>query len=164
MISPPPSPGMSAASKLHILPLNALDSKSEFITQTSATTHAPPALIHGVWNTLSLLASRSTSLSYAPTHYTLVASLDGNKAELASHTLSFLEETTRASFEVASTLLCSSVLAGRTSESDEYGDVGLWIGDLKHRTGADVLKRLGLDSWLKQGAKVGLCPFCITSQ
>lgn len=164
MISPPPSPGMSAASKLHILPLNALDSKSEFITQTSATTHAPPALIHGVWNTLSLLASRSTSLSYAPTHYTLVASLDGNKAELASHTLSFLEETTRASFEVASTLLCSSVLAGRTSESDEYGDVGLWIGDLKHRTGVDVLKRLGLDSWLKQGAKVGLCPFCITSQ
>jgi len=55
---------------------------------------------------------------------------------------------------VASTLLCGSVLAGRTSESDEYGDVGLWIGDLKHRTGADVLKRLGLGSWLKQGAKI----------
>lgn len=123
--------------------------------QTSATTHAPPALIHGVWSTLSLLASRSTSLLYAPTHFTLAASLGGNRAELASHTLSFLEELTRASYEVASTLLCSSVLAGRTSESDEYGDVGLWIGDLKHRTAADVLKRLGLDSWLRQGAKVG---------
>ena len=123
--------------------------------QTSATTHAPPALIHGVWNTLSLLESRSTSLSYAPTHCTLVASLDGNKANLASHTLSFLEELTRASYELASTLLCSSVLTGRTSESDDYGDVGLWIGDLKHGTAAEVLTRLGLDSWLKQGAKVG---------
>jgi len=151
----PPSPGMAPAPKPHIIPLNALNSKSEFIVQTSATTHAPPALIHGVWNTLSVLTSRSTSLSYAPTHCTLVASGDGNKAELASHTLSFLEETTRASFEVASTLLCGSVLAGKTSESDEYGDVGLWIGDLKHGTATDVLKRLGLDSWLKQGAKVG---------
>ena len=136
--------------------------------QTSATTHAPPALIHGVWNTLSLLESRSTSLSYAPTHCTLVASLDGNKAELASHTLSFLEELTRASYELASTLLCSSVLTGRTSESDDYGDVGLWIGDLKHGTAAEVLTRLGLDSWLKQGAKVssgsGSHPLCISSQ
>jgi len=123
--------------------------KKEFIAQTSATTHAPPALIHGVWNTLSLLESRSTSLSYAPTHCTLVASLGGNKAELTSHTLSFLEELTRASYELASTLLCSSVLACRTSEGDEHGDVGLWIGDLKHGTAADVLKRLGLDSWLK---------------
>ena len=167
-VGSPPSPGMSPVPKLHILPLNALKSKSEFIMQTSATTHAPPALIHGVWNTLSLLESRSTSLSYAPTHCTLVASLDGNKAELASHTLSFLEELTRASYELASTLLCSSVLTGRTSESDEYGDVGLWIGDLKHGTAAEVLTRLGLDSWLKQGAKVGLGsglhPLCVFSQ
>jgi hypothetical protein len=164
--SPPPSRGVSPAPKLHIIPLNALKSKSEFITQTSATTHAPPALIHGVWNTLSLLASRSTSLSYSPTHCTLVASLGGNKAELASHTLSFLEELTRASYEVASTLLCGSVLAGRTSESDEYGDVGVWIGDLKHGTALDVLKRLGLDSWLRQGAKVGpgSHSLCISSQ
>jgi hypothetical protein len=154
----PPSRGMSPGPKLHILPVDALRSKSEFITQTSATTHAPPGLVHGVWNTLSVLAPQSTNLSYAPTHFTLVASLDGNKAELASHTLSFLEELTRASYEVASTLLCSSVLAGRTSESDEYGDVGLWIGDLKHGTAADVLRRLGLNSWLHQGAKVSPGP------
>jgi len=154
----PPSRGMSPGPKLHILPVDALRSKSEFITQTSATTHAPPGLVHGVWNTLSVLAPQSTNLSYAPTHFTLVASLDGNKAELASHTLSFLEELTRASYEVASTLLCSSVLAGRTSESDEYGDVGLWIGDLKHGTAADVLRRLGLNSWLHQGAKIVSSP------
>jgi hypothetical protein len=47
------------------------------------------------------------------------------------------------------------VLAGRTSESDDYGDVGIWIGPLAHKEPKDVLRRLGLDEWVaNKGGKV----------
>jgi hypothetical protein len=120
-----------------------------------ASTHAPPALIRQVWATLELLRPASPLLSYSPAHFTLLSSDTARKEISSDRVQSFLEELTRASFEVATSLLCSSVLAGRTSESDDYGDVGIWIGPLAHKEPKDVLRRLGLDEWVaNKGGKV----------
>lgn len=44
-----------------------------------------------------------------------------------------------------------SILAGLRSESDEYGDVGVWLGQgefgISHER--SVLRALGLDNWLE---------------
>lgn len=48
---------------------------------------------------------------------------------------------------------CGSILAGEGSESDDYGDVGVWLGQGEFKKGSEkesaeqVLKALGLTSW-----------------
>lgn len=131
-----------------ILSLGSLPDKTTFTSSNFPATHAPPAMIHSVWTTLQLLSKNSPALSFAPTNFSL---LNPNLSEDQLSTprvLSYLEELSRASFEVASSLLCSSVLAGRSSESDDYGDVGVWIGDLAKAEPGEVLQSLGLDKWV----------------
>jgi hypothetical protein len=135
---------------LNNLPLSASSTLSGF-----ASTHAPPDLIRGVWSTLQLLAPAAPLLSYAPAHFTLLSPEVARKEISSDRVQSFLEELTRASFEVTTSLLCSSVLAGRSSESDDYGDVGIWVGPLEHKQPMDILRRLGLAEWVtNKGGKV----------
>jgi hypothetical protein len=115
-------------------------------------------MIKSVWATLELLAPAAPSLFYAPAHFALVSSSNQSIDQQAAFGVqSFLEELTRASFEVATSLLCSSVLAGQSSESDEYGDVGIWVGTLSQRDPWAVLSNLGLKEWIQsKGGKVRL--------
>src|ERR1700734_2331831 len=55
----------------------------------------------------------------------------------------------------ASSLACSSILAGQGSESDDDGDVGLWLGKGDYGEGheREVLEALGLQGWA-QGEEV----------
>lgn len=43
----------------------------------------------------------------------------------------YLNELTIEANEAAASLFCGSILAGQASEADEYGDVGVWLGDLE---------------------------------
>lgn len=137
------------------IPLSSLPPSAGSTLSGFASTHAPPALIKSVWSTLELLAPAAPSLSYAPAHFTLLSPNAASKEISSYRVQSFLEELTRASFEVAASLLTSSVLAGRTSESDEYGDVGIWVGNLESKEPKAVLRNLGLDEWVtNKGGKV----------
>jgi hypothetical protein len=115
-------------------------------------------MIKSVWATLELLAPAAPSLLYAPAHFALISSLNQSVDQQAAFGVqSFLEELTRASFEVATSLQCSSVLAGQSSESDEYGDVGMWVGALQKEDPWEVLSNLGMKEWIQsKGGKVRL--------
>jgi len=43
----------------------------------------------------------------------------------------YVNELTVEANEAAASLFCGSILAGQSSETDEYGDVGVWLGDLE---------------------------------
>jgi hypothetical protein len=148
------TPTTTALIPLSELPGNVGATSSSF----NLTRHAPPDMIKSVWATLELLAPAAPSLFYAPAHFALVSSSNQSIDQQAAFGVqSFLEELTRASFEVATSLLCSSVLAGQSSESDEYGDVGIWVGTLSQRDPWAVLSNLGLKEWIQsKGGKVRL--------
>jgi len=42
----------------------------------------------------------------------------------------YVNELTSEANKAAESLSCGSILAGQSSEADEYGDVGVWLGDL----------------------------------
>ena len=48
--------------------------------------------------------------------------------------------------EAAASIACGSVLAGQTSESDEFGDAGFWLGPGSYGQGdeLEILRALGL--------------------
>jgi len=54
-----------------------------------------------------------------------------------------------AADKVATSLAFSSILAGQGSESDDNGDVGIWLGEGDYEEGreVEVLAALGLQGW-----------------
>lgn len=60
-----------------------------------------------------------------------------------------VKELVLAAQKKAPTLLRSSVLTG-SSEGDEYGDVGVWLGEGEYGKGQEknVLEALGMSDWL----------------
>lgn len=97
---------------------------------------APPSL-DAAWNTISEIQKRSTPSSpctslFYPSLLSLACSdSTGNNTSspetIPSATGEFLVELVRAANEAANSNACSSVLAGQTSEADEYGDVGILL-------------------------------------
>ncbi|KAG8835353.1 hypothetical protein FRC17_003836 [Serendipita sp. 399] len=138
-----------------LLHLNALPDTPDTTLSSFSVTHAPPDLIRSVWATLKLLAQGTPSLSYAPAHFSLVSPHTVTNASSVYRVQTYLEEVTRAAFEVSSSLSYGSMLAGGGSETDEYGDVGVWVGSLGKRDPKEVLQNLGLDEWVKSnGGKI----------
>lgn len=70
----------------------------------------------------------------------------------------FLAHLTQSAASVASSLACGSVLAGTTSETDEYGDVAFWLGEGEFGLGRehDIFDALGLKSRITQESKVSM--------
>ncbi|THH09874.1 hypothetical protein EW145_g1704 [Phellinidium pouzarii] len=60
------------------------------------------------------------------------SNLQSSASESTSSILKFVAELAASARATAVTHACSSVLAGHASESDEYGDVGLWIDAQMH--------------------------------
>lgn len=141
---------------------------------------ADAALLSPIWSTLSALRSiigpnlDKPGLNFAFPRLTLIASdaLSSN-TEISSESLPFLkyleytESLVRAAASAAVRNACSSVLAGHSTESDEFGDVGLLIDSklLSETEGDDsprsrsraILSALGLDALLKaQGGQVSI--------
>jgi hypothetical protein len=57
-----------------------------------------------------------------------------------------------AAEKAATSLACSSILVGQGSESDDYGDAGLWLGKGEYGEGHEneVLNALDLQSWIQE--------------
>lgn len=70
----------------------------------------------------------------------------------------FLADLTQRAAAAASSLACGSILAGTTSESDEYGDVAFWLdgGDFVPGREREILNALGLTSRIAPQLKVSI--------
>ncbi|KDQ57738.1 hypothetical protein JAAARDRAFT_35423 [Jaapia argillacea MUCL 33604] len=60
-----------------------------------------------------------------------------------------LRDLVLSSQEVANSAACGSFVAGQSSESDEFGDVAVWLGEGDFGKGNElrVLEALGLEHW-----------------
>jgi hypothetical protein len=67
-----------------------------------------------------------------------------------------VNELTAEANKAAASLFCGSILAGQSSEADEYGDVGVWLGDLEIGPGASksdsevIVEALSLTAWARE--------------
>jgi hypothetical protein len=69
----------------------------------------------------------------------------------------YLENLTTQANEAASSLACGSILAGQSSESDEFADVGFWIGSGDYGQGNEInaLQALKLSqSWVSRNVSL----------
>lgn len=73
----------------------------------------------------------------------------------------YLRDLASAANSTANENACGSVLAGQTSEADEFGDICLWLGTGLYGEGheADILRALNLsDSTRRARYRPPLCP------
>ena len=80
-------------------------------------------------------------------------------------TASYLKELMCVANAAATSVFCGSVLAGHTSEADEFGDVALFLGpggdpgvDFGPGHERDVVNALGLGHLLQNGESPEVCP------
>lgn len=65
----------------------------------------------------------------------------------------YLNELAAEANEAAASLFCGSILVGQSNETDEFGDVGMWLGDLEIGPGESepdsgvVVEALSLTPW-----------------
>ncbi|KAH0589329.1 hypothetical protein H2248_005090 [Termitomyces sp. 'cryptogamus'] len=67
----------------------------------------------------------------------------------------YLRRLARAAQADAADMACSSILAGQGSESDDTGDIALWLGSKDHASANVVLETLGLSEWVASGEVAG---------
>lgn len=112
----------------------------------AADVAAVRATISAVSGRPSSADSQDTARSGEP-FAVLSSTIDAHR--VAPSTRNYLRQLTRSANAAAASLACGSILAGHTSETDEYGDVAIWLGsDGEHGTGheLDVLSLLGLEN------------------
>lgn len=125
------------------------------------------ATVSAIKQTISHLYRKPTTNSLSFAHAPSFLSAPSAPAPTSS-IRSYLESLTATANEVANANACGSVLAGQGSESDEYGDVAVWLGSGKDDEGfakgkeGEVLKALGLDVWL--GLDVGRKEYALKSR
>jgi hypothetical protein len=95
----------------------------------------------------NLSESAPSSESYLSSHLSLVRPSTPNPPKI-------IIDLVLAAQKAASVnaLACGSILAGPSSDSTEYGDVGVWLGEGPYSRGheKDVLKALGLVAWSEE--------------
>jgi len=139
-------------------PLSELKSEEEFLQETRAqgVNALDTDSLTSVWSTLSLLAQSSRhpeQLSFVFPSVCIATSASANSVPKSQG--EFTRELTYLAHTTSAAAACSSLLVGRSSESDEYGDVGLLLplieGD--NREGR-VIELLGLESWQEEEVKI----------
>lgn len=79
----------------------------------------------------------------------------------------YLSSLATAAHQAATSLLCSSILAGQGSESDEFGDCALFVGQVDATIALEgatkepaekILRAAGLEAWLTEGSEVSFRP------
>lgn len=103
-------------------------------------------------NTITLLGSFEPEgrLNLTGTGKAIVRKPASDEAE------EYLNELTVEANEAAASLFCGSILAGQSSETDEYGDVGVWLGDLGIGPASSkpepeaIIEALSLAHWVKE--------------
>jgi len=72
----------------------------------------------------------------------------GRDVQEPTSQLDYFQSLAVAAQRAANSVLCSSILAGHSSESDDFSDVSIWLGKGSFGKGNEqsILKALGLDS------------------
>ncbi|KAG1812443.1 uncharacterized protein BJ212DRAFT_1369776 [Suillus subaureus] len=105
--------------------------------------------------TLQVLFLRSRA-QLEPIHYDPPIFLLQSSSIAPSHTdvapqavTDYLEKLVRAAQQTAESHYCGSFVAGQTSESDEFADIGVWLGEGNYQRNheKEVLDKLGLIAW-----------------
>ncbi|KAF7362050.1 hypothetical protein MVEN_00550400 [Mycena venus] len=94
--------------------------------------------------TVQRLQSKSQIATFLPQRLLLIGQ---GVAEPSDQVAADLESLAASAQSAATSLLCSSILAGHTSESDDFGDAAIWLGQGAFGKGQEqaVLKSLGLE-------------------
>lgn len=148
----------SAALKIYDLK-DTIDQEDLSVTITSKAELSPPSA-NAVACTILQLHSASDTLTplrlFIPHRLLLIAppprtvassSLPDETVQNNLYSLARLAEAAAVSQS------CSSILAGLGSESDDFGDVAVWLGEGQFGRGheVDALKRLGFEKWATHG-------------
>jgi hypothetical protein len=99
--------------------------------------------------TVQRLQNKSTTTTFLPQRLLLVGQGVAAPNDRLAADLESLAATAQSA---ATSVLCSSILAGHTSESDDFGDAAIWLGQGAFGKGHEqaVLSSLGI-----QGGRVG---------
>jgi hypothetical protein len=70
----------------------------------------------------------------------------------------YLAKLVRAAQQTAESHYCGSFVAGQTSESDEFADIGVWLGKGSYQRNheKEILDKLGLSAWTDAEVSVGV--------
>ncbi|KAJ7078911.1 hypothetical protein B0H15DRAFT_859706 [Mycena belliarum] len=103
---------------------------------------------------------QSASTTFLPQRRLIVPN---GVSEPTGQLLKDLETLASAAHSAADSVLCSSILAGHSSESDDFADVSVWLGPGSYGKGNEqtVLNKLGLDSKGGRVSSVDLSAQCI---
>ncbi|KAH8828517.1 hypothetical protein DL96DRAFT_1463829 [Flagelloscypha sp. PMI_526] len=93
------------------------------------------------------LASNKQLNSFIPDHLTVIA--PNASSQPGASALDFLRDLVLSAEKAATSLACSSILLGQTSESDYLGDLAIFLGsgDFGEGHEEDVIKTLGLQTY-----------------
>ncbi|TFK54050.1 hypothetical protein OE88DRAFT_1654530 [Heliocybe sulcata] len=116
----------------------------------SSASGLPDVSAASVANTLSKLyssgAASNAAVSLIPSHLIITpATASPPSAQVQDR----LRDLTLTAHEAANELCCGSLLAGQGSETDEYGDIAIWLGEGPYADNAlGVLSALGLEGFI----------------
>jgi len=108
--------------------------------------------IEGIWRTIITLAAYATEGSKLLFDAKSQCIVPRSDKPPASH-LGILKELRLKAQTAAVTLSCSSILAGRSSDSDEFSDVAFYSGELEdeERLQESIITKLGLGKLIEAG-------------
>ncbi|KAL1748592.1 hypothetical protein HDZ31DRAFT_29305 [Schizophyllum fasciatum] len=148
----------SAALKVYDLK-ETIDQEDLSVTINSKAGLSPPSA-NAVACTILQLHSASDALTplrlFVPHRLLLIAPppQTAQSSSLPDETVqNYLYSLAKHAEAAAVSQSCSSILAGLGSESDDFGDVAVWLGQGEYGRGheADALKRLGFEKWATHG-------------
>ncbi|KAI0743446.1 hypothetical protein C8Q80DRAFT_1181188 [Daedaleopsis nitida] len=107
---------------------------------------------HATTKALLALSTFKLQSSLEPGSFALVSPVVGTSG-VSSETKDYIRRLVECANMAAAALLCGSILAGHTSEADEYGDVAIVLGQGPFGPGheLDVLDALGLRTLTQDG-------------
>ncbi|CAE6418226.1 hypothetical protein BN14_00124 [Rhizoctonia solani AG-1 IB] len=145
-----------ATNELHSAVVNLADlcqSEESFIEKASRDAHIDKQHAWAVGNTIRTLMPDAASPSAWPYLAVPMLTLVPPEKHLPdSQALEQIYDLACASNRFAQRNLIGSMLAGPSSESDEFADVGFWCGDIDENNKENsILEALSLGSWTQKG-------------
>lgn len=108
-------------------------------------------------STILSLAQFKIQGTFLPEHLLILPPQTQATPSPSHQLLQYFENLALLANKAAESLTCSSILAGQGNESDDMGDVALWLGEGDYGPGKErnVLKLLNLTQWTEHETQVG---------
>ncbi|RDB25376.1 hypothetical protein Hypma_008091 [Hypsizygus marmoreus] len=135
-----------------MMDLAAIQSKVDLIQPIAAANHQlAPQAVAAIASTALVVAELQSGQHSAFISANLVL-LPSSAAQPPNQTTQdYLHRLVLSAESAAASISCSSILAGAGSESDDTGDIALWLGPGDFGEPQAVLQALGLAEWASAG-------------